>query len=45
MKPEEIKEYRKQKRANAAMSLDMYVQIAKCTREDLEVQFPASLLL
>ena len=39
MKPEEIKEYRKQKRAKAEMSLDMYVQIAKCTGEDLEVQF------
>lgn len=44
MKPEEINEYRKQ-RAKAEKSLDMYVQIAEVTREDLEVPFPASLLL
>ncbi|KAF8765440.1 hypothetical protein HU200_008585 [Digitaria exilis] len=37
MRPEEIKEYRKLMRAKAEKSLDEYVLIAKCTREDLEV--------
>ncbi|XP_072150537.1 U-box domain-containing protein 33-like isoform X2 [Setaria viridis] len=37
MKPEEIKEYRKLKRAKAEKNLNAYVQIAKRTREDIEV--------
>nr|CAB3450618.1 unnamed protein product [Digitaria exilis] len=37
MRPEEIKEYRKLMRAKAEKSLDEYVLIAKCAREDLEV--------
>ncbi|KAK3154848.1 hypothetical protein QOZ80_2BG0195840 [Eleusine coracana subsp. coracana] len=37
MRPEEIKEYRRLKRAEAKKNLDAYVSTAKCTREDLEV--------
>jgi hypothetical protein len=44
MKPEEIKKYIKLKREKADKNLDAFVQIAKCTREDLQVHFPASLL-
>jgi len=43
IKPEEIMEYRKLKRAKAEKNLDAYVLIAKCTREDIEVHSPTSL--
>jgi hypothetical protein len=43
MKPDEIKECRKLKRAKAEKSLDAYVQIAKRTRGDIEVPCPVSL--
>jgi hypothetical protein len=38
MKPEEIKEYRKQKRAKAEKSLDTYVQMAKAVTFRLPVR-------
>ncbi|KAK3158674.1 hypothetical protein QOZ80_2AG0140170 [Eleusine coracana subsp. coracana] len=37
MRPEELKEYRRLKRAEAEKNLDAYISTAKCTREDLEV--------